>query len=277
MALRPDAIVYTMKNELFFNKIDHSESILSLVERWRKTLTAPQDGMWESFLEYATKVEIRADNRTIGYACLNDENQLLQCFLTEQWLEYGEEVLAELINQFEITSAMVGTNNPIFLSLCLPFQKTVEVHTLLFYDALEPVSTNYDLPPIKLAWQEDLALLVNFYNESIGAPKEWLNQYLGNLISRGELFFLLQGSEILGTCEVRNSDSDVLVADIGMVVSKDHRLKGYGGYLLSKAKELAYDQGRKPICSCEAQNIGSLKSIHKNGFRSIHQILRLSF
>jgi len=35
--------------------------------------------------------------------------------------------------------------------------------------------------------------------------------------------------------------------------------------------------GRTPICSCEAGNIGSLKAIHKNGFRSIHQMLKLSF
>ncbi len=266
-----------MKNELYFNQISHSESIRSLIEDWKQTLTAPQDGMWESFLEHATKVEIRADNRTIGYACLNGENQLLQCFIAGKWLEYGKEILAQIVSQYEVTSAMVGTNNPVFLSLCMLLQKTAEPDTLLFYDAFESGSQAQDLPPIKLAWHDELKSLVTFYNESTGAPKVWLSQYLDNLISRGELFYLSEEEEILGTCEVRNSDSDVSIADVGMVVAKDHRQKGFGSYLLGKAKELAYDQGRKPICSCEVKNVGSLKSIQKNGFRSIHQILKLSF
>ncbi|MBO3698102.1 GNAT family N-acetyltransferase [Roseivirga sp. E12] len=266
-----------MKHQFYFNKTTHSDSIDSLREIWRNTLVAPQDDMWESFLALATKIEIRTSNQTIGYACLNSENQVLQCFIIERWLEHGKEVFDQLINEFKVTSALVGTNNPVFLALAMPFQQSVEQNTLLFYDALESKLSNSEKPPVQLAWENDQDRLVDFYNDSTGAPKEWLNQYLGTLISRGELYFMTEEETILGTSEVRNSETDLTVADIGMVVSKNHRLKGYGAYLLGKAKELAYDQGRKPICSCEVNNVGSLKSIQKNGFRSIHRILKLSF
>lgn len=266
-----------MKDPFYFNKITDTASIDSLILDWRKTLLAPQDGMWETFLDMASYVEVRANNQTIGYACYNDENQLLQCYIEPYWLPSGADFFKQLISQFEITSAMVGTNNPIFRSLAMPFQKSTIVDTFLFHDAIDTENNHEETPKIKLAWNDNLSTLVDFYHDSIGASQEWLNFYLNNLISRGELFFLAEGDEILGACEVRNSDTDASISDIGMVVSKHHRQKGLGTFLLGKAKELAYDSNRKPICSCEANNIASLKAIHKNGFRSIHQMLKLSF
>lgn len=62
-----------------------------------------------------------------------------------------------------------------------------------------------------------------------------------------------------------------------MVVSPAHRKKGLGTFLLGNAKEKAIKWNREPICSCEKDNIGSLKSIENNGFRSIHQMLMLEF
>jgi predicted acetyltransferase len=76
---------------------------------------------------------------------------------------------------------------------------------------------------------------------------------------------------------VRNSDTDDSIADIGMIVSPLYRKSGYGTFLLGKAKEIAIRIGKTPICSCEKDNLGSLKSIQKNGFRSIHQLLSVEF
>ena len=83
--------------------------------------------------------------------------------------------------------------------------------------------------------------------------------------------------EILGSCVVRKCDSDPEIANVGMAVAPAHRRKGLGTFLLGKAKEKAIEWGKQPICSCEMDNAGSLKSIQKNGFRSIHQMLYMEF
>ena len=241
-----------------------------------KSLTAPEDSMWQSFTRHANQWEISSDQNLIGYASVDGENQLLQFYIEPQWLDHGPVALQQFIELQQIKSAMVCTNNPMFLSLSMHFQKKVSVHTYLFEDVHESkVSSQHGT--LRLVLDADLSRVVEFYHQSIGAPKEWLNGYLGNHISRGEIFVLEDEDEILGACEVRSSDSYPSVADVGMVVSANHRRKGIGAFLLGKAKELAYDANRKPICSCEKDNLGSLKSIQKNGFRSVNQMLLMEF
>ena len=265
-----------MRKQLFFNEIIYHQALEPLKAKWRETLTAPQDGMWETITDSSKHLEIRLDNQLIGYACIDHDNRLLQFFVQPEQLQEGPHILEQLIDQKQIKSALVGTNNPVFQSLAISFQQSMVIDTYLFSDLIKS-EVIHPFGQLKLAWEADLNGLVDFYHDTIGAPVAWLNNYLLNLISRGELFYLTDGTEVLGTCEVRLSDSDHRFADIGMVVGLNHRKKGLGTYLLGKAKELSYDSGRTPICSCEAGNIGSLKAIHKNGFRSIHQMLKLSF
>jgi Acetyltransferase (GNAT) family. len=243
---------------------------------WQKSLVAPQDDMWESFMNYAMHWELQEDKQIIGYASSNEENGLLQFFLLPIWIQDGPEIFHQFIEEAKIKKAIIGTNNPACLSIAMHHQKLVKVDTYLF--------TNYFDSPIieneihvRQTEPDELEKMVDFYHSSMFAPKEWLNGYLGNLNSKKELFVLEEGSEILGACEVRKSESDSIIANIGMVVSIHHRKKGLGTYLLSKAKEIAISWGKQPICSCEVGNIGSLKSIQRSGFRSIHQMLYMEF
>ena len=265
-----------MKNQFHFNKINNTTSISTVQIEWQKTLTAPQDGMWESFAENSMPWEIRHDVELIGYLRLNDQNQLLRFYLLPHWLKNGAQIYQQFINEQFVKQAVIGTNDPIHLSLGLQNQKSVMVHTYLFTDMIETQSSKSE-GRLLTAWEDDLIRLVDFYHKSTGGPKEWLSGYINNLINRGEIFILDKNGEILGTCEVRNSETNSKIADLGMVVSPEHRGKGIGTFLLGKAKELAYDINRSPICSCERSNIASLKAIHRTGFRSMNQMLLLEF
>ncbi len=259
-----------------FRKTSDDSSLIHLQNDWRATLTAPQDGMWEAFMNMATHWEIRIDDKVIGYACVNDDNQLLQFYITPQILDKGQMIFQQFVNQEKITTGIIGTNNPTYLSIANHFQNTMRIHSYQFSDVVETKLPEMD-GEFSKAKPSDLNRLVAFCNYSTGAPKEWLNVYYENLIKRGELFIHENEEKIIGTSEVRKSDTNKKVADIGMVVSPDFRKQGYGTYLLGKAKEISKQEGRLPICSCEKDNIGSLKSIHKCGFRSVHQILEVEF
>ena len=252
------------------------DAISNLKEHWLASLTRPQDGMWASFRDGAKYWGIQSDNLFIGYACANEQQQLLQFYVLPKYLPQGISLFEQFIELTNIKHGVVGTNNPVFLSLALHFAQSVEVHTYLFNDHFKVTLADRD-GHLHQCSPSDLERVVDFCHYSIGAPKEWLHQYIGGLIEKEEVFTFENASETIGTCEVRKSISDPRFTDIGMIVSPDHRKKGYGTYLLHKAKTIALDQGQTPICSCEKENIGSLKSIHNCGFRSIHQLLTFNF
>lgn len=265
-----------MKTQIQFIEKPDTKALQSLKQEWHKTLVAPQDDMWEAFTEQAMHWAIVKEDQTIGYAVVNEENCLLQFFINASWLPEGVAIFQEFILQQKITQAIIGTNNPICLSIAMHIQKTVSVHTYLFAD-MQSVGLKERSSTLKNAGPDDLERVVDFCQMSMGAPKAWLNVYIGNLINRSEFFILEEGAEILGTCEVRKSESNPSVAAVGMVVSPEHRKQRVGTYLLGKAKEIALQWGRQAICSCEKDNIGSLKAIQNNGFRSIHQMLGMEF
>jgi len=266
----------TAITQFHFQKITDTSQLNILKSEWIKSLVAPQDDMWEAFTNGATHWDLKQKDQSIGYACVNDENKLLQFFVIPDWNHEGPTIFQKFIKQQSIKSAMIGTNNPACLSLAMHFQTAVKVDTYLFTDVLN-VAQNTTKGTFKPVEVQELDMLVGFYHNSIGAPIEWLNSYLGNLVGKDQVFVLTDGNEILGACEVRKSEGNPNIANVGMVVSPNHRKKGLGTYLLGQAKHIATQWDRLAICSCEKDNIGSLKSIHNNGFRSIHQMLLLSF
>lgn len=266
----------TTTTQYHFNKITNTSTLSHLKTEWQKSLVAPQDDMWESFTDYATHWKITQENKTIGYTCVNDENCLLQFFVLPHWIPESVSIFQQFVQQQNIKSALIGTNNPMCLSIAMHIQKSVKVHTYLFTNILNIENSNKE-GIFRVIKSQELEIVVDFYHKSMGAPKDWLTGYLGNLVEKGEVFVLVNGDEILGACEVRKSENNPKVAGVGMVVSPAHRKKGLGTFLLGKAKEKAIAWNRQPICSCEKDNAGSLKSIENNGFRSIHQMLFLEF
>lgn len=265
-----------MPTSIPFNEVTDTTSLDELRLHWRESLTGPQDGMWEIFRDTAEHWAFIDNHQIIGYACANEEHGLMQFYLSSEWQHERVEILQQFLKQEAIAKGIVGTNNPVFLSAALELMQSVEVDTYLFTDQHKVIGKEKP-GDFVAAQKEDLDRLIDFYHQSIGAPKSWLRSYLDNHVEHGEIFYLKQGAVIIGACEVRKSDSNNSIADLGMVVSPDFRRQGYGTFLLGKAKGVARQWSRTSICSCEKDNIGSTKSIQQNGFRSRHQLLRVTF
>ena len=259
-----------------FIKTRDSDKLEALKSSWQNSLTVPQDGMWEAFMNFAEDWLIQIDGQTAGYASVDTNNYLLQFFVLPKSLAEGPAVLQAFITQQNIKQGIIGTNNPVCLSIVMHIQRSVSIHTYLFTDYL-PVQPTKKKAELTTANKQDLERLVEFCHTCTGGGKSWLRQYIGDLIVKKEYFFIENGDEIVGICEVRKSMSNPKVADLGMIVSPGYRKQGWGTFLMGKAKELAIQWDREPICSCEKENIGSLKAIYANGFRSIHQMLLILF
>lgn len=265
-----------MSNNVLFNRLATPNQLSKLKIKCLESLTRAPDGMWESFRDQGAHFEITTDQQQIGYAILGTENELLQFYLLPKYLHQGSEIFHQFISQFKVERGMVGTNHPVFLSLALHFVKELKVHTYLFTNTFDVAMPEREAT-LQVSLNKDLERLVDFYHDSMDAPKDWLNGYLGALIGQGAIFVLEKDAEVIGACEVRISKSKPNIADLGMVISPDFRKKGYGSYLLNKAKAIALEWQKIPICSCEKENIGSQKAIQNCGFVSQHQLLQIDF
>ena len=265
-----------MNGNYSFSESANPKEIAALKKDWIEGLTCPQDGMWESFRNSAKNWGILYDDKLIGYASIGEGNQLLQFYIQPKHLMKGQVVFEEFLKTMNIKSGIVGTNNLGYLSVALHFVKELKVDSYLFRSYYE-VDIEEKEGLLHECRIKDLDRIVNFCHDSMGAPKGWLNTYIGDLIKKREIFFLENRGEVIGTCEIRKSISAPAYADIGMVVSPAYRRQGYGTYLLHRAKRKAIEWGKIPICSCEKDNLGSMKSISNCGFVSMYQLLLITF
>ncbi len=87
------------------------------------------------------------------------------------------------------------------------------------------------------------------------------------------IFVLREEGKLIATSECRISKTQKPYADLGMIVAEEHRRKGVGSLYLALTKAFCCERDISPICSCEADNIGSKKAITRAGFVSRHRIV----
>ena len=252
------------------------EALETLKKQYLGSLVEVPDGMWESFRNHGLHIGFGIEDQILGYGTLNENNQLINFFVIPEFQNSAVGILSKLLTRKKISKGFVSTVNPVYLATSQKVLKKKKDHTFLFREL-----NHVDLPTkneiVKEAYKEDIDDLVGFYNQSIGAPRDWLLGYTKGLIEKRALFYISDKDVILGVFEVRKNNQNNAYADIGMVVSPEFRRMGYGTFLLNEAKKMAVKRGLQPICSCEKSNSGSLKSIQKVGFTSNHKIIEASF
>ena len=220
-----------------FKKVAKKSDIESLYDLFYQSITIPFDGMWDEIIGYTQHWQISSQDQPIGFFALNTNNVLLNFFIKQEYLPLADDIFQQVLTKQIIKQAMVSTNNPVFMSICLDVAKSVHPHSYLFEDAqrvtLEPPKlAGISKPVLNTAQQEDFEVAVEFCVQTIAPPREWLEGYYQRLIDRQELFLWQDAAnnQILGVCEARKSDTQPGVGDVGMIVSKNYRKQGVGIY-----------------------------------------------
>lgn len=274
-------------NSINIQPAQSTTDLASFKTAYLKSLTAPLDGYWETaVIGLAPHYEIWGNNHPIGYCVITEDQQLLQIYTIEGSVTFT--ALKQLITTGKAKTAVVGTNDPSILANCAKLIDNFEmtINTYLFQDDIMPAQF---LPPanaeFRLATMQDLKVLVNFYNQNdeyedsdaIEAGFDSHHHYTKSLIENEQVFLLTDEKTIFGIGECRFSQSQPPFADVGMIVNKSHRRQHLGTTILVQLKKFCYKNGRKPICSCDAENIASRKTIEKAGFRNTDRLLNIKF
>jgi len=253
-----------------------SSAVSDLKRLYLEELSAPLDGMWESFAGLADHYAIHYENQIMGYCVINDEKKILQFFITEP--SHAAAAFDQVLAHTGAIGAIVHTSDSHGLCRCLDHQKSIAVNGLLYHEDKKNTpgvfGADCHFRPVS---SEELQEAVIFGEKALGADRNWLENYFSERIKRQELFGLWQGSGLIATGECRLSDSQHPYADVGMVVSQDHRGKGLATTILQHFRRQCHEKGLRAICSTESDNIAARKAIAKAGFASNHRILQVTF
>ncbi|MEZ9658971.1 MULTISPECIES: GNAT family N-acetyltransferase [unclassified Vibrio] len=250
--------------------------------------TAPLDGMWHfGFVPMSDHYGFYEDDKLVGYCVLNGEGYLLQFYLAPTANTNIEDLFTLIVENNssvigEVKGAFVSTAEPQYLSLCMDNTHSFKVNSLMYCQDQEANSSRnsgrIEDIEMTLATQEQLDQLVEFASSTIGAPKEWLTGYYGNLIARQELWGYWENGSVLAAGECRKFDEhQTQFADLGMIVAQQERGKGLATRVLNFLKQHANQQDLEVICSTKNSNIGAQKAITRAGLSSKHRILQFDF
>jgi GNAT superfamily N-acetyltransferase len=260
-------------------QLDDVTTIQRLRDDYIRALVLPMDGMWEStVIAHATFWEIQDQGQFAGYFCLDDSNVLLRFSLLEKYLGRSEEIFRWVISTYRIHSAITSTIEPLYFSLCLDVQRSIELSNYLFRDG-GPVELSSGLSNsvLRLAEKGALDEIVCFYRANTEGDGAWIEPFLHKRLDQQELFVLLDRQMLLASGECIPSPKQVPYADLGMIVAQAYRGRGLGSFMLTQLKKHCYEVGWMPICSCSADNHASKKAIEKAGFVSEQRMVKVQF
>ena len=268
-------------------KIKSIESLSELSElkqAYFQQTTAPLDGMWHfGFVPMAKHFGFYFNGELVGFCCINEEAYMLQFYLQADCQIHCQPLFTLIAEQNSaiignIKGAFVSTAEPHYLSLCLDNSSTFTVNALMYQQTSKITNQQNKCLELQLATKVQLAEFVQFAATNIGAPKEWLNGYYSNLITRKELFGYWHNKQIIAAGECRLFDHyQSEYADIGVIVSQSVRGQGIAKKVLSTLVRQAEKQGLTAICSTESSNTAAQKAISAVGFLSNNRIVQFEF
>lgn len=261
-------------------ELTNLEEIYNLRLKYLDSLVAPMDGMWESsIIGNSIYSIIKYNESRAGYFCVDENRCLIQFHLLEEFRNLAQDIFRFVISSEKINNAICSTIEPFYLSLCLDLTESVSVNSYLFYDGMriKPSLSKFCDAIFKKATFREMEELIDFYRKNIEGSDKWVRNFIEQLLQKEQLFILYNDQKILGTGECIISQKQKPYADVGMVVSKEHRGMGVGTYILTLLKEYCYEVNCEPICSSSQTNIASKKAIEKAGFISSHRILNVMF
>ncbi|TSE05277.1 GNAT family N-acetyltransferase [Aquimarina algiphila] len=258
-----------------FIKTDDIVVIDKFREELYQKFSAPIDAMWEKlYIASSQTYLIEHVDQNIGYCCIDDKGSLLQIFLSDKYNYLMYNVIQSLIESKLISSASLSSIEPVSFNACLSHSKSIQTNTLCF-QYVNRKSKNESSLDVKLVSERDTQGIKTFLMDQIGFEDDF--GYTENLIQRKEFYMVKESETIIATGECRLSDSQLDIADLGIIVNKDYQKRGLGTEVLQQLVKKAQVMKRKPICSTTQDNIASRKAIEKAGFYCSHIIFDINF
>ena len=240
-----------------------------------KTFVAPLDSMWQDlYIASSQAYVIDNEDENIGYCCIDSNETLLQVFVNNENRRQMRTIIKNLIDSKLIKLASLSSIEPIAFNACLFHSKSTTANTLC-YEYSNILFDDENSIIVELVTPKYSNAIRSYYKEHVGFDDTF--GYVDNLVSRKELFMVLENDTIIATGECRLSETQPNYADVGVAVNMEHRKKGLATKMLQQMAHKAIEQDRNPICSTTIDNIGSQKAIERAEFYCSNIIFDMKF
>ena len=175
-----------------------------LKQRYLQSVTAPLDGMWQSFVDRADHFSIMEADQVVGYCAVDTAHKLLQFSVDHR--QDTSEIFDLAIQELQVQSAVVSTCEPEFLAVCRKCcgRSPAEIAVMYHVDPGTQVQPARfpDGSEFRRVAMEELERAVQFALEAIGGDAAWLNGYFGERIRGEELFGLWLADRLIARANV---------------------------------------------------------------------------
>lgn len=212
------------------------------------------------------------DGRRIGYCCVDRSNRLLLQFcVAQEFSSVAVGAFELLLTELGVTRAYVTTRDPLALSLCLTFQKSLALESFLFDHrtdteiALDGVRD----ARLRLADRSDAVQVVEVSGDFFGDVE--------SEIDHRSLYVLHGADALLGVGYRSSRFCSGRSANLGMFTNPSFRRRNVGACLLQELVKRCREDGLTPIAACYHENPASKRTLEKAGFVSLDRTFLVSF
>ncbi|WP_319579409.1 GNAT family N-acetyltransferase [uncultured Methanospirillum sp.] len=225
-----------------------------------------QDLYLELQIPHADAVILSHCGTIIGYA-ITKGGVMLEFFVKET---FGSDInfhFPEIVKTCNVERILVQSFDQVLMKCCSRMNSYHEVG-LIYRDFTQVTIPGDPDLSFRLATLQDLPFL-QMQEDEVFEPKDMIS----TAIEKSEIVLCLNGEMILGCGFITRIHPLWAYYDIGVWVSPEFRLRGYAARILSWLKETCVNNCWIPVCGCGVENIGSQRTIEKNGFISNHRLL----
>ena len=230
-------------------------------EKYFNSLISTQEYYLEETIKSAECISIMYDNNIAGYAILESNNILLEFFVSKKYLQQAESIFDLLVEMKGIKYILCKSFDHNLLELALQKKYTSTVIGVLYRDTVSS-KLNYTEDLLTRAIEESDFDAVMEINENVFTDKDDLQFYVEN---KSAIIFE-KFDELIGVGIFTNILDNKPETDIGVLVNRQFRNRGYGTQIIRYIHNLCIENNMKPQCGCAFSNVSSRRAIEKAGF-----------
>jgi len=180
-----------------------------------------------------------------GNENIKDRDTMFEFYVIPSFRNIAEVAFSQLVQVSGVTFIECQTNDLLLTSLLYEYGQDINANVVLFEDH---VKTSLRINNVTFRKRTETDVVFDHTTEPMGDYVLALDE---EIVATGG--FLLHYNPPF--------------ADLFMEVTKDHRLKGFGSFLIQELKTQCYLAGRVPAARCDIDNEASRATLLKGGFK----------
>lgn len=232
------------------------------------SLSEFQELYLEMMVEESDYYLLTSNQLDVGYFIKTKSNILVEFYLVDEQIPDCKDVFNSIIRDYSIQSVYCKSFDSLLMDCCLSNSYNYQIIGCLFRDCFKTI--DYPLTGLtsRFATMADFDFLL-LQEDGLYETTEELKHF----VNGGNVIMFMNNNELYGCGYLIKVHPKWDVYDIGMWVNPRFRNRRIATGIISSLKQTCLMNNWKPICGCAYDNVGSKKTLEKNGFVSKYKLV----